>query len=246
MGRQSLLVCRGLDVSYDVVQILFDIDFEVREGEIVALLGTNGAGKSTLLKTIAGLLHPDSGVVFFNGRNITFHEPEESVAEGVVLSPGGQFLFPQLTVEETLLASAWTARRSPQEVRRRINESLELFPRLGERIDHIVRTLSGGEQQMLALAQAMMSRPKLLMIDELTLGLAPKTINELLTSVRTIHESGVTIVLVEQSANIALTIARRAYFMERGRILFDGPTADLLKRRDLLRAVFLRTEKVSA
>ena len=239
-GARSLLVCRGLDVSYDLVQVLYDVNVEVKEGEIVALLGTNGAGKSTLLKTVAGLMHPDAGVVYFDGRNITFHEPEDVAAEGVALSPGGQALFPNVTVRETLLAAAWTARRSPGDVEARMRDALELFPRLGERAGHRAGTLSGGEQQMLALAQVLVAKPKLLMIDELTLGLAPKIVDELLDAVRAIHARGVTIVLVEQSVNIAATIAHRCYFLERGQIRFEGPVSELLSRTDLLRSVFLK------
>jgi branched-chain amino acid transport system ATP-binding protein len=238
-GARSLLVCRGLDVSYDIVQVLYDVNIEVKEGEIVALLGTNGAGKSTLLKCVAGLLHPDAGVTYFDGRNITFHEPEDTAGEGIALSPGGQALFPNVSVHDSLLAAAWTTRRSPSEVRERVDEALELFPRLRERLDNRAGTLSGGEQQMLALAQVMVSRPKLLMIDELTLGLAPKIVDELLNAVRAIHARGVTVILVEQSVNIAASIAQRCYFLERGQIRFEGAISELLSRPDLLRSVFL-------
>jgi branched-chain amino acid transport system ATP-binding protein len=241
-GVRSLLVCRGLDVSYDLVPVLHGVDLDVREGEIVALLGTNGAGKSTVLRTIAGLMHPDNGVVFFDGRDLTFHEPEETQAAGVVFAPGPQSLFPDLTVVENLLAAGWSLRHTPTLVTERVDEVLDLFPRLGERLGHRAGTLSGGEQQMLGLAQAMMSRPKLLMIDELTLGLAPKVVGELLDIVRRIHATGVTLILVEQSVNVALTVADRAYFLERGEVRFNGPTADLLERDDILRAVFLKPE----
>lgn len=239
-GHSSLLVTRGLDVSYDLVPVLHEVDMEVREAEIVALLGTNGAGKSTLLRTVAGLHHPDAGVIFFNGRDTTFHEPEEAMAEGIVLCPSGQAVFPDLTVRECLLAAAWPLRRTPDEVRARIDEVTAMFPRLRERLAQKAGTLSGGEQHMLALAQALMSKPKLLMIDELTLGLAPKVVGELLDAVRAINASGVAVLLVEQSVNVALTVATRAYFMERGRIRFEGPAKKLLKRDDLVRAVFLK------
>lgn len=239
-GVKSLLVCRGLDVSYDLMQVLYDVEFEVKEGEILALLGTNGAGKSTLLRAISGLMHPDAGVVFFDGRDITFYEPEETARAGIVLSPGGRALFPGMTVRECLLAATWMARRSPAEVRRRIDRVLHLFPKLEERLDQDAGTMSGGEQQMLTLAQAMESEPKLLMIDELTLGLAPKVVSELLDSIRAINAEGVTIILVEQSVNIAVEIADRAYFLERGQIRFTGRASELLERGDLLRSVFIK------
>jgi ABC-type branched-subunit amino acid transport system ATPase component/MFS family permease len=239
-GARSLLVCRGIDVSYDLVPVLHNVDIEVQEGEIVALLGTNGAGKSTLLRTIAGLVHPENGVIFFDGEDTTFFEPEESAAAGIVLCPAGSAVFPDMTVAECLLAAGWPVRRSPDQIHARVAEVVELFPRLQERLGQKAGTLSGGEQHMLALAQALMSKPKLLMIDELTLGLSPKVVGELLDAVRAIHASGVTVVLVEQSVNVAFTVASRAYFLERGRIRFEGATGDLLERQDLLRAVFLR------
>ena len=245
-GARSLLVCRGVDVSYDLVQVLYDVNFEVKDGEIVALLGTNGAGKSTLLKCIAGLMHPEAGVVYFDGQNVTFHEPEDLTAAGLALSPGGQALFPGMTVRESLIAAGWTARRSPRDIDTRVAEALSLFPRLGERLDQRAGTLSGGEQQMLALAQILVSQPKLLMIDELTLGLAPTVVTELVDAVRAIHERGVTIVLVEQSVNVAAALADRAYFLERGRVRFAGPIRELLSRSDLLRSVFIRPEAVQS
>ena len=244
LGAQSLLVCRDLDVSIDLLPILHDVSIEIKEGEMVALLGTNGAGKSTLLRTIAGSLHPDRGVVFFDGQDTTFHEPEETAAEGVVLSPGGQGVFPDLTVSECLMAAGWPLRLTPKDVGQRMEEVIELFPRLGERLNQKAGTMSGGEQQMLSLGLGLMARPKLLMIDELSLGLAPVVVETLVDAVKKIHDTGVTILLVEQSVNEALKLADRAYFLERGRIMFEGPTKDLLKREDLLRAVFLKTEVV--
>ena len=238
-AHRSLLLGRGLDVAYGTVPVLRGVDFDVREGEILALLGTNGAGKSTLLRAISGLVTPDAGVVFFDGYDITFHEPEEAHRLGIVMSPGGRAMFPEMTVAECLLAASWSVRDDPDEVRRRVDEVTAMFPRLRERLHQRAGTMSGGEQQMVALAQAMMSRPRLLMIDELTLGLAPKVVGELLDAVRAINASGVTVVLVEQSVNVALTLADRAYFMERGQIRFEGPTTALLERDDLLRSVFL-------
>ena len=239
-GSSSLLACRGIDVHYGTVQVLFDVDFEVREGEIVALLGTNGAGKSTLLRAISGLTRPSAGFVFIDGHNVTSKAPWETAAQGVVLMPGGKSVFPLMTVEDNLRMAGWLTRNEDQEVSRaRLEEVLDLFPRLRERWRTPAGNLSGGEQQMLSLAQSLINDPKLLMIDELSLGLAPKVVGELLDIVRGIHESGVTIVLVEQSVNVALTIADRAYFMEKGQVRFQGATADLLDRTDILRSVFL-------
>ncbi len=242
LDEQTLLVCRDLNVSIDLLPILHDVNIEVKEHEIVALLGTNGAGKSTLLRTVAGALHPDSGVIFFDGTDTTFYEPEETAAAGIVLAPGGRGIFPDLTVADSLLAAGWPLRLTPKQVAERIEEVIDVFPRLGERLSQRAGTLSGGEQQMLSLGLALMTRPKLLMIDELTLGLAPVVVETLVDAVRRIHATGITIVLVEQSVNEALKLADRAYFMERGRIMFEGPTKELLRREDLLRAVFLKSE----
>lgn len=238
-AKNSLLLCRDIDVSYGAVQVLFGVDFEVKEGEIVALLGTNGAGKSTLLKAIAGSLSPDRGLIFFDGEEVSAMTAWEASRRGIVLMPGGKSIFPTMSVAENLRLAAWLYRRDSGFVRTRIPEVLEIFPRLAERIDTPAGNLSGGEQQMVSLAQALIAKPKLLMIDELSLGLAPKVVSQLLDIVRAIHDRGVTIILVEQSVNVALTIAKHAYFMEKGEIRYNGPTDQLLSRRDILRAVFL-------
>ena len=239
-ATEALLVCRGVDVSYGQVQVLFGVDFELRRGEIVALLGTNGAGKSTLLKSIGGVVPIDNGLVFFDGEEISSLTPWEAAARGIVLMPGGKSVFPTMSVLENLRMAGYLYRGAGADVQDRIDEVLEVFPRLRERLETSAGDLSGGEQQMVSLAQALMARPTLLMIDELSLGLAPKVVGELIDIVRRIHDSGVTIVLVEQSVNVALTVAERAYFMEKGEIRFDGPTAELLDRPDILRAVFLQ------
>jgi branched-chain amino acid transport system ATP-binding protein len=235
-GDRPLLICRGLDVGYDGVQVLFDVDFEVQEGEIVALLGTNGAGKSTLLKAISGIAEADHGAVILDGRDITHAPPNEVAAHGVAQLPGGIGVFPSLTVRENLRAAGWLDRR------RRATDLagvLDRFPQLVDRLDHRAGDLSGGQQQMLGLAMAFLTMPRLLMIDELTLGLAPVVVEELLPMVEELAAGGVTVILVEQSVNIALTIAETAYFMEKGEIRFHGPTAELLERPDVLRSVFL-------
>ncbi len=238
-GSRSLIRCRGVDVAYDGVQVLFGVDFEINEGEIVALLGTNGAGKSTLLKAISGTVHPVGGAIFFQGQNVTFYEPHETAAAGIVQVPGGRGVFPSLTVEENLRVAAWLYAKKSRDVAKLTRDALELFPVLAERKNVRAVSLSGGEQQMLTLAQAVIARPKLLMIDELSLGLAPVVVEQLLDTVRRIHERGTTLLIVEQSATIALKIAQRAYFMEKGEIRFSGAAVDLAGRTDLLRSVFL-------
>jgi branched-chain amino acid transport system ATP-binding protein len=238
---RPLLVCKGVDVAYDTVQILFGVDLDVREGEIIALLGTNGAGKSTLLKAIAGLVDPIGGAIFFEGRDITHSDAVAAAKAGIVVVPGGKAVFPTLTVAEHFKAGTWLyADEDPAEVQRRIDEVLDLFPRLRERWDQLAGNMSGGEQQQLALGMAFVAKPRLLIIDELSLGLAPTIVEQLLQIVRKIHEGGCTIILVEQSVNVALTIATRAYFMEKGEVRFSGPTAELLERGDILRSVFLQ------
>jgi len=236
----ALLSCRGVDVAYDKVQVLFGVDLDVQEGEIVALLGTNGAGKSTVLKAISGLVTAISGRIEFDGRDITKCTPQQTTAMGIVQVPGGKAVFPTLTVAEHFKAGCWLyAKQSPREVEQRTAKVIEMFPRLQERWNQLAGDLSGGEQQQLALGMAFVARPKLLVIDELSLGLAPVIVERLLDAVRAIHAEGATVILVEQSVNVALTIATRAYFMEKGQVRFEGPTTDLLARDDVLRSVFL-------
>jgi ABC-type branched-subunit amino acid transport system ATPase component/branched-subunit amino acid ABC-type transport system permease component len=234
-----LLVVRDLEVAYGRTQVLFGVDFHVERGEIVALLGTNGAGKSTLLSAIAGRVRPAAGTVTYDGHDLTGATPGTVVGDGVVLVPGGKGVFPTLTVAENLSLAGWLYQRDPEYLRAATEQVLEFFPVLRERWDQRAGNLSGGEQQMLTLGQAFIAKPKLLMIDELSLGLAPVIVEQLLDIVRAIHDSGTTIVLVEQSVNVAITIAQRAVFMEKGEVRFDGPTSDLLDRPDILRAVFL-------
>ncbi|HEX5268713.1 MAG TPA: MFS transporter [Acidimicrobiales bacterium] len=238
-GLPKLLLVRGLDVAYDQVQVLFEVDFELRPGEIVALLGTNGAGKSTLLKAISGLVDPVGGAIYFDDLDITHIDPVRTFKLGVVQMPGGRSVFPTLTVEEHLKLAGAMLPDDPDHVARATEEVIGLFPRLRERWDQAAGNLSGGEQQMLGLALALVARPKLLMIDELSLGLAPSIVEQLLDVIRRIHAQGTAIILVEQSVNVALAVAERAYFMEKGQVRFHGRTAELLDRGDILRAVFL-------
>ncbi|HWE54220.1 MAG TPA: ATP-binding cassette domain-containing protein [Acidimicrobiales bacterium] len=234
-----LLACHGIDMAYGSVQILFDVDFEVRPGEIVALLGTNGAGKSTLLKGICGLVRPKAGEVWFKGENITKLSADVTARRGVSLMPGGKGVFPTLSVDENLRLASWLIRDQPDRIAAAKQEVLELFPVLAERHNQMAGNLSGGEQQMLALGGALMTRPELLMIDELSLGLAPTIVGQLLEVVREVHRRGTTIVIVEQSVNVALQLAQRAVFMEKGEVRFEGPAVELLDRPDILRAVFI-------
>jgi len=239
-GRAKLLVVRDLDVCYDQLQVLFGVDFDVEEGEIIALLGTNGAGKSTLLRAISGTTAPSNGAIYFDGDSITHLPPHEHASRGIVQVPGGRGVFPSLTVGENLRLAAWMFRSDPQYTSSAVEAVLGYFPVLRQRLGTPASELSGGEQQMLTLGQAFLCRPSLLMIDELSLGLAPAIVAQLLDIVRAIHEQGTTIILVEQSVNVALTVAKRAVFMEKGEIRFTGPTAELLARPDILRSVYLK------
>jgi ABC-type branched-subunit amino acid transport system ATPase component len=239
-GGAPLLVCRGVQVAYDKVRVLFGVDMEIRHGEIVALLGTNGAGKSTLLKAISGLVDPVDGSIEFDSRDITHTDPIERARLGIVQVPGGRAVFPTLTVVEHFKAAAWLfAKEDAAEVQARTERVLELFPRLKERWHQMAGNLSGGEQQQLGLGMAFVAKPRLLIIDELSLGLAPAIVEQLLEIVRAIHAEGCPVILVEQSVNVALTIAQRAYFMEKGEVRFEGAAGELLARGDLLRSVFL-------
>jgi len=235
----ALLVCRDVDVAYDGITVLHGVDFDVQRGEIVALVGTNGSGKSTLLRAIGGTQQASNGAVFLDGRDITHLPPHEIAALGVVTMPGGAAVFPSLSVAENLQAAAWTLHDQPELVAERTEQVLELFPVLRERLDQQAGTLSGGEQQMVGLSQALLLAPTLLMVDELSLGLAPRVVEQLLAVLRTLNERGTTVVLVEQSLNVAMTVADRAVFLEKGTVRFSGPTAELLRRPDLVRSVFM-------
>jgi ABC-type branched-subunit amino acid transport system ATPase component len=233
-----VLQVRNLDVSYGPVQVLFDVDLEVQRGETLALLGTNGAGKSTLLKAIAGIVMPDRGVIRMNGRTITLVEPELRVGMGMVQVPGGEALFTSMTVRENL--DVWSRLiEDPAKREAALERVYDTFPVVRERLDARAGALSGGQQQMLALGKAVMLDPEVLLIDELSLGLAPVVVQELLGVIERLKAQGLTMVIVEQSVNVALSIADRAVFMERGQVRFQGPAQDLLERDDLLRAVFL-------
>ena len=231
---------RNLDFSYGKVQVLFDVAFDVAKGECLALLGTNGAGKSTVLRVISGLGVADRGVVRLNGRTITYADPELRTRVGVVQLAGGRATFGPLTIAENLRMAGFLYRGDDLDARR--DRVLELFPVLGQRLGDHAADLSGGQQQMLALAMTLMHDPEILIIDELSLGLAPIVVQELLSVVEQLKADGQSMILVEQSLNVALAVADRAVFMEKGQIRFEGPAAELAGRDDLARAVFLGAE----
>ena len=238
-AAEVLLELQGVDVRYDKVQVLYDVDFHIRRGERVALLGTNGAGKSTILKVASGLKRPAAGVVRWKGEDITNAPAEELVRKGLGQVPGGRGLFPTLTIGENLRMGGYIypdKARVEQEVERVV----QYFPWIPSRMDQLAGTLSGGEQQQLATARALMARPEVLMIDELSLGLAPVVVERLMDTVQRLHEEeGLTVVIVEQQATFALAYTDRAYFLEKGEVRFEGPSAGLTERPDLLRSVFL-------
>jgi len=219
--------------------VLFDVAFEVRKGETLALLGTNGAGKSTILRVISGLGIPQRGVVRLGGRTVTYTSPQLRSRLGIQQLPGGKGVFPDMTVHQNLVMGAYIHRSDGDDVARRITSVLELFPDLERRQDQRAGSMSGGQQQMLALARVLLHEPEVLLIDELSLGLAPTVVHDLLELVERLQERGQTIILVEQSLNVALSIADRAIFLEKGQVRFEGSAQELLERDDMARAVFL-------
>jgi ABC-type branched-subunit amino acid transport system ATPase component len=245
-GGQPLLEVTGLECSYGPLQVLFGVSVMVPDGGRVALLGTNGAGKSTLLRTVAGLLEPDAGTIRFDGRDLAGLAPDERVGLGMTLVEGGRATFPSLTVEENIRLGAYPFLNDRRRVAAAFDEVLDLFPQLRPRLAEPAGVCSGGEQQMMAIGRALMARPRLLMIDELSLGLAPIVMAEILRAVDEVVGRGSAILLVEQSLNIALSLASQAYFMEKGEVRFGGPTGDLLGRGDLVRSVFFGADAPAA
>ena len=238
-GEVPALQLNNIDFSYGPVQVLFDVAFEVRKGETLALLGTNGAGKSTILRVISGLGTPQRGVVRLGGRTVTYTSPQLRSRLGIQQLPGGNGVFPDMTVRQNLVMGAYIHRSDSDDVERRITSVLELFPDLERRQDQRAGSMSGGQQQMLALARVLLHEPEVLLIDELSLGLAPTVVHDLLELVERLQERGQTIILVEQSLNVALSIADRAIFLEKGQVRFEGSAQELLERDDMARAVFL-------
>ena len=235
----AVLEVDALDFSYGRLQVLFGVSLRLHRGECLALLGTNGAGKSTLLRAVSGLERPSAGRVLLDGADVTGMPAEQLVQRRLALVTGGRAVFADMTVAENLEMQALTVRRRRAWVKERRAVVLDTFPRLGQRLSQAAGSLSGGEQQQLALAKALLLDPVVLCIDELSLGLAPVVVEQLLATVRRINETGTSVVLVEQSLNIAAALCGRAVFMEKGEIRFEGRTADLLERDDIVRAVFL-------
>ena len=230
----SMLKVEDMHVYYGSIHAIKGISFEVNEREIVTLIGANGAGKSTTLNTVAGLLKPRSGSVSFEGKSITAMSASKIVAQGMALCPEGRRVFQQMTVRENLEMGGYT--RSASEIADSLADVFERFPRLKERHKQIAGTLSGGEQQMLAMGRALMSRPKLLMLDEPSMGLAPLLVEQIFDIVQELNRAGTTILLVEQNAQMALSIANRAYVLETGRIVKSGDAHELMNDDDVRKA----------
>ena len=221
-----MLQIKGLSTYYGYIHALKGIDIEVDKGEIVSLIGSNGAGKTTTLSSIAGLVPSSEGTITFEGKNITNAPPHKMVQMGISLSPEGREVFPALTVEENLRLGAYT-KKNKAEIKTSFERVYELFPRLQERTAQFAGTLSGGEQQMLAIGRALMSQPKLLLLDEPSLGLAPTLVALIFRLIKDINKQGTTILLIEQNANMALSISNRAYVLETGSIAIHGDAKQL-------------------
>jgi len=241
-----MLRLENVHASYGSVEVLFGIDLQVADREIVALLGTNGAGKTTILRVISGVLKPTAGDVVFEGDSLVGHRAPDIVKRGIVQMPGGRGVFPGMTVHENLEIAGFLYGKDHKKKDEMIDRVLTYFPVLAQRKRQMAGSMSGGQQQMLTLAKSFVMDPTLLLIDELSLGLAPVIVEDLLEIVRRFNADGVAVVLVEQHVDLALDIASRAYFLERGEIRFSGPSDDLKGRDDLLRSVFLSAETVAA
>jgi branched-chain amino acid transport system ATP-binding protein len=222
------LEVRGLNAGFGAGPVLFDIDLDVAPGELVALVGANGAGKSTLLGTVSGLVRPTAGAIHFAGRNLAGARPEAVVAAGIAHVPQGRRLFGTLSVERNLRLGAY--RRRDRQIRQDVQQVVDYFPALADKLSRDAGVLSGGEQQMVAIGRGLMARPRLLMIDEPSLGLAPNVVDRVMDAVKTINRDGTAVLLVEQDVALALDIADRGYVLENGRIVLSAPAAQL--RRD--------------
>ena len=232
----SMLKVENLNVYYGSINAIKGISFEVNQGEIVTMIGANGAGKSTTMNTVAGLLKPRSGSIVFEGQDITHMPASKVVSLGLALCPEGRRVFQQMSVRENLEMGGYT--RQASEIAPALEHVFELFPRLKERQRQVAGTLSGGEQQMLAMGRAMMSKPKLLMLDEPSMGLAPLLVEQIFDIILSLNKAGTTILLVEQNAQMALSIADRAYVLETGNIFKEG-SADMLMHDDAVRKAYL-------
>jgi branched-chain amino acid transport system ATP-binding protein len=232
-----MLRLEGFTVARGGRPVLHDVTLEIPPGEVTALLGPNGAGKSTLVLAVAGVLKPLAGKVELAGRNLAGRRPENIRRAGVAVVPEGRRLLPELTVRDNLQVATFALSRDEGKAGRAY--ALELFPELDKRLDTSARSLSGGEQQMLVLAQALVSKPRFLLIDELSLGLAPVIVKRLIPTIRTVAESGVGVLLIEQFATVALGLANRAHVIDRGRLQFSGPASELKARPELLQSSYL-------
>jgi branched-chain amino acid transport system ATP-binding protein len=234
-----VLEVRGLQAGYGKVQVLWGIDLRVAEGEIFAIVGANGAGKTTLLRTISGLIRPTAGGVFFRGADLARRRPSEIVASGIAHVPEARELFPMMTVQENLELGAFTRPAAWARVRQTLAEVYALFPRLADRRSQIAATLSGGEQQMVAIGRALMSRPDLLLVDEPSLGLSPIMVRAVFQALREVNRAGVSVLLIEQNVRQSLRLAHHACVMENGRIVLQGSGQELLES-PMVREAYLR------
>ena len=230
-----MLEVKNLSVHYGMIQAVRNVDFTVNEGEIVSLIGANGAGKSTILKTLSGLIHPSEGEIVYLGENIASTSAKKIVEKGLVQVPEGRHVFPGLTVKENLELGAFL-RKDKEEIQKDMEAVFERFPILKERKDQDAQTLSGGEQQMLAMGRALMSRPKLLLLDEPSMGLAPIFIREIFKIIQEIQKTGTTVLLIEQNAKMALSISNRAYVLETGSVVLSGTGQELLESYEIQKA----------
>lgn len=230
-----MLEVKNLSVHYGMIQAVRNVDFTVNEGEIVSLIGANGAGKSTILKTLSGLIHPSEGEIVYLDENIASTSAKKIVEKGLVQVPEGRHVFPGLTVKENLELGAFL-RKDKEEIQKDMEAVFERFPILKERKDQDAQTLSGGEQQMLAMGRALMSRPKLLLLDEPSMGLAPIFIREIFKIIQEIQKTGTTVLLIEQNAKMALSISNRAYVLETGSVVLSGTGQELLESDEIQKA----------
>jgi ABC-type branched-subunit amino acid transport system ATPase component len=238
-GAVPVLSARNIDFAYGSVQVLFDVSMRVNEGEMVALLGPNGVGKTTLLRVLSGLESPQAGVVRLAGDNVTDVNASKRVALGLSQIVGGNAVFGSMTVYENLMMYGFSLGRDRASIKEGIDEAFQVFPKIADRRNQLGSTLSGGEQQMLGLSKALITKPKILVVDEFSLGLAPIVVGELLEMVRQLNARGTAILVVEQSVNVALNLVDRCYFMEKGEIVYEGNAKDLLAQPELVQALSL-------